>query len=699
MTPAAPTRTSPPRRTPPTQGLNPAQAEAVNAPAGPLLVLAGAGTGKTRVVIARIINLVKRGTPPDRILAVTFTNKAAREMVARIGNRFGGRSKKPADGSKENPPPKPEVSTIHSLCVRVLRRHAQLAGYPDRFVIVDRGEQETTARKVLKELRVAEATLRPAELLDRISRWKSRGVRPEVVFDTLSADADDSWDLAAAGYQRYQRAMRGAGAVDFDDLLLVVDQLFTEHEQVRRQEAGRFDHVLVDEYQDTSGIQERILSALARDHKSFCVVGDDDQSIYAWRGAQISHILEFPSRWPGATVVRLEENYRSTPEIIEAANTLISCNTRRHGKTLVSKAPPGLKPAIVQAQDEVDEARRVTGDAEALLRERVAPPSEMAILVRTGEQTRVFETELRHRNIPYELVGSRSFFDRREVKDVLSYLRLLVDQEDDLALARIANVPPRGLSFNALDKARKEAAEGGRSLWSALREARDTGRLSAAAAGGVAKLEALIRMAPAAGSPSNGSAADSLRRVLEQSGYRQYLAKEFEDEAEQEARWQSVEELVNGLARHEQEHRAVDPATTVRRYLDDLILEVKEAERFEEDKTKGNKLKLMTLHAAKGLEFDCVWMVGLEENLLPHIRAVNEGLPAIDEERRLCYVGVTRARKRLMLSLALTRMKWGKAKPSKPSRFLYELTGQAEKFVEGPAKPREKVGAKPRKRQ
>ena len=693
---------SPPPRPPsrpraaPASGLNPAQAEAVNAPAAPLLVLAGAGTGKTRVVIARIINLVKRGTPPDRILAVTFTNKAAREMVARIGNRFGKRPRKPAGGEQQPAPPKPEVSTIHSLCVRILRRHARLAGYPDRFVIVDRGEQETTARKVLKELRVAEATLRPADLLDRISRWKSRGVRAEVVFDTLSTDADDSWDLAAAGYQRYQRAMQGNGAVDFDDLLLVVDQLFTEHEEVRLQEAGRFDHVLVDEYQDTSGIQERILSALARDHKSFCVVGDDDQSIYAWRGAQISHILEFPNRWPGATVVRLEENYRSTPEIIEAANTLISCNTRRHGKTLISKAPSGLKPAIVQAQDEVDEARRVTADVEALLRERVAPPSEMAILVRTGEQTRVFETELRHRNIPYELIGSRSFFDRREVKDVLSYLRLLVDQEDDLALSRIANVPPRGLSYNALEKARKEAAEGGRSLWSALLEARSAGRLSAAAAGGVAKLEALIRMAPAAG--GGGSAADSLRRVLEQSGYRNYLAKEFEDEAEQEERWQSVEELVNGLARHEQEHRGVDPATTVRRYLDDLILEVKEAERFEEDKTKGNKLKLMTLHAAKGLEFDCVWMVGLEENLLPHIRAVNEGLPAIDEERRLCYVGVTRARKRLMLSLALTRMKWGKAKPSKPSRFLYELTGQAEKFVEGPAEPREKVGAKPRKR-
>ena len=669
---------------PPSIPLNAAQHDAVHAPPGPLLVLAGAGTGKTRVVIARIAKLVQRGASPSRILAVTFTNRAAREMLERATKASGKKS------SRSN---KPEISTIHSLCARILRRHAERAGYPPGFAIIDRGEQESVARKVLKEIKAPETSLQSGDLLFRISRWKTGAIRPG---EAIEYAEDDRSHLAASGYRRYQDALKAAGAVDFDDLLCVVDELFTHDEEVRKAESGRFDHVLVDEYQDTSRTQERILTALARDHKSFCVVGDDDQSIYAWRGAQISHILEFPNRWPGATVVRLEENYRSTPEIIEAANTLIACNTRRHGKTLISKAPSGLKPAIVQAQDEVDEARRVTADVEALLRERVAPPSEMAILVRTGEQTRVFETELRHRNIPYELIGSRSFFDRREVKDVLSYLRLLVDQEDDLALSRIANVPPRGLSYNALEKARKEAAEGGRSLWSALLEARSAGRLSAAAAGGVAKLEALIRMAPAAG--GGGSAADSLRRVLEQSGYRNYLAKEFEDEAEQEERWQSVEELVNGLARHEQEHRGVDPATTVRRYLDDLILEVKEAERFEEDKTKGNKLKLMTLHAAKGLEFDCVWMVGLEENLLPHIRAVNEGLPAIDEERRLCYVGVTRARKRLMLSLALTRMKWGKAKPSKPSRFLYELTGQAEKFVEGPAEPREKVGAKPRKR-
>jgi len=277
--------------------------------------------------------------------------------------------------------------------------------------------------------------------------------------------------------------MRTAGAVDFDDLLLLVDELFTSHDAIRRGEAGRFDHLLIDEYQDTSGIQERILGSLARDHRSICVVGDDDQSIYAWRGAEIAHILDFATRWPGARIVKLEQNYRSTPEIIRAANLLIEQNGRRHGKTLVSHAPAGVPPAILQAQDEDDEARRVTGDIESLFRERQVDPSEAVILVRTGEQTRAYEQELRRRGIPYELVGSRSFFDRREVKDVMAFLRFLAEPDDDLALARIANLPPRGLSATTLQAARKAATEGGTSLWQELLAARAAGRLTAAGAG------------------------------------------------------------------------------------------------------------------------------------------------------------------------------------------------------------------------
>ena len=674
-------------------GLNAAQADAVLAPPGPLLVLAGAGTGKTRVVIARIAHLVRQGTRPARILAVTFTNKAAHEMQARARALCGRDAQEKA-----------EISTIHSLCVRILRRNAATMGLPERFAIVDRGEQEATARTVLKELKVPDTVLRPADLLDRVSRWKSRAVRADGAVDAIAADADDSWTLAAAGYRRYQQALRTAGAVDFDDLLLLVDELFTDHAAVRRAEAGRFDHLLVDEYQDTSGIQERILSALARDHRSLCVVGDDDQSIYGWRGAEISHILDFQNRWPGARVVRLEENYRSTPEIIRAANLLIERNARRHGKTLYTSAPAGVPPAIIQAQDELDEARRVVGDVESLLRERQVEPAEAVILVRTGEQTRSFEQELRRRNIPYELVGSRSFFDRREVKDVMAYLRFLVEPDDDLALARIANVPPRGISAPAIQGARAAATLAGRSLWRELLDARAAGRLSTAAAGGVAalaQLHATAAGAPAA-APGVTRAAPLLRDVLDKVGYRKFLDKDYADDpAEAETRWACVEEVAAALDQHERakaaEGLAGDFGGLVRGFLDDFVLQVEEDDRFADEKPKGNVLRLMTLHAAKGLEFDCVWMVGMEEGLLPHHRSLADSPLAIDEERRLAYVGVTRAKRRLVLSLCLTRTKWGKSKPCKPSRFLYELTGQAEKFTDGPAVERDKVPA-PRRR-
>ncbi len=674
-------------------GLNPAQYEAVHAAPGPLLVLAGAGTGKTRVVIARIGHLVWRGAKPSRILAVTFTNKAAREMLARAQK-----------GLKKGSEEKPEISTIHSLCVRILRRHASRLGYPDRFAIVDRGEQEAAARTVLKELKIADTVLRPADLLDRVGRWKSRAVRADAAMDAVPADADDSWTLAAAGYRRYQNALKTAGAVDFDDLLLLVDELFTNHEDVRRAEAGRFDHVLIDEYQDTSGIQERILSALARDHRSICVVGDDDQSIYAWRGAEVSHILDFAKRWPGAKIVRLEENYRSTPEIIRAANMLIERNSRRHGKTLVSNAPAGVPPAIIQAQDEVDESRRVVSDVESLLSERLVDPSEAVILVRTGEQTRTFEQELRRRQIPYELVGSRSFFDRREVKDVMAFLRLLVDPDDDLALARIANVPPRGLAGSAVQQARADAVTAGHSLWRELLARRDSARLSPAARSGVDAVARLVALRDSAPPPAPGQsrAAVVLRSLLDAAGYRPFLDKEYQDDpAEAETRWACVEEVAAALDEHERARPGQrDLAAVIRGFLDDFVLQVEEQEdRFQDDKPKNNVLRLMTLHAAKGLEFECVWMVGMEEGILPHHRSLADSLQAIDEERRLCYVGVTRAKRRLMLSMCLTRTKWGKSKPCRPSRFLYELTGQAEKFSETPpGKPDKPEAPAPRVR-
>ena len=652
--------------------LNAAQHDAVHAPPGPLLVLAGAGTGKTRVVIARIARLVQRGASPARILAVTFTNRAAREMLERATKACGKRPSKSG---------KPEISTIHSLCARILRRHAERAGYPPGFAIVDRGEQESVARKVLKEIKAPETSLQSGDLLYRISRWKTAAIRPGQAIDSAE---DDRSHLAASGSRRYQDALKAAGAVDFDDLLCVVDELFTHEDDVRRAEAGRFDHVLVDEYQDTSRTQERILTALARDHKSFCVVGDDDQSIYAWRGAEISHILEFPKRWPGAHVVRLEENYRSTPQIITAANLLIERNSRRHGKTLISKADAGPPPVIVQAGDEEDEAKRVVGEMADRIRLQQVTPGEAVILFRTGEQTRLFEQELRRRNMQYELVGSRSFFDRREVKDVMALLRVLVDPDDDMAFLRIANVPPRGISAAALKKVRSEASEAGTSIWKAFLTARSEQRISAAAATGVDQLAEWVGREP----PVTKLPSAVLAELIDTLGYQQFLAKEYEDPDERAARQECAQELVNALSQSERGKVGQLPfAQIVREFLDDLVLDVQERERFKSDKPRGDVLRLMTLHAAKGLEFDAVWMVGMEEGYLPHKRAIDEGEIGIAEERRLAYVGVTRARKRITLSLCLSRTKWGKRKASRPSRFLYELTGQAEKFVETPPEP------------
>ena len=396
--------------------------------------------------------------------------------------------------------------------------------------------------------------------------------------------------------------------------------------------------------------------------------------------------------------MRLEENYRSTPEIIRAANILIERNGRRHGKTLVSNAPSGVPPAIIQAQDEVDESRRIVADVESLLRERLVEPSEAVILVRTGEQTRTFEQELRRRQIPYELVGSHSFFDRREVKDVMAFLRVLVDPDDDLALARIANVPPRGLAGSAVQQARADAATAGHSLWRELLARRDSARLSPAARSGVdavSRLVALRDAAPAAAAGQSRAAA-VLRSLLDAVGYRTFLTKEYEDDpAEAETRWACVEEVAAALDEHERARPGQrELAAVIRGFLDDFVLQVEEQEdRFKDDKPKKNVLRLMTLHAAKGLEFDCVWMVGMEEGILPHHRSLADSLQAVDEERRLCYVGVTRAKRRLMLSMCLTRTKWGKSKPGRPSRFLYELTGQAEKFNENPPDKRDKPEA------
>jgi DNA helicase-2/ATP-dependent DNA helicase PcrA len=638
--------------------LNAAQLEAVTTLSGPLLVLAGAGSGKTRVVTYRVARLIGHGVRPERILAVTFTNKAAAEMQQRVAALLG-------KGKKE----KPEVSTFHSLCVRILRRNIRHLGYPAQFAIYDRGDQESVARAALREIRVGDGLLRPGDLLALISRWKSDSVRPERASATAETDKEH---LAATAYRRYQKTLKAYGAVDFDDLLLLTEELFSRFPEVRQAEARRFDHLLVDEYQDTNGSQYRIVKALAGGHRNLCVVGDDDQSIYGWRGADVTHILRFRDDWPEAKVVWLEVNYRSTREIVAWANRLIGFNKLRHAKVLRATSR-GEPPRILQFESEELEAKGVVEEIQSRLQGQGVRPREVAILFRTNEQPRVFEAELRRMQIPYVLVGGMSFYDRKEVRDVLAYLKLLVHPHDEVSLLRVINTPPRGIGQATITRLLEQAVAAGRPVWEVLSEASQAGRVPGTAASGIAKFRSLL--GGHRGQLAHRPLAEVVRSLIAESGYREELARLYPEQAEREGRWSAVEEVVNAAAGYCR--REASP--TLAGFLQEVALTGSDDDRDRESKLARDAVALMTLHAAKGLEFREVYMVGMEEGLLPHRRSVDAlDASAIDEERRLCYVGVTRAQKRLSLTLALSRMKWGKARPTIPSRFLYEITGRAD---------------------
>jgi DNA helicase-2/ATP-dependent DNA helicase PcrA len=660
-------------------GLNPAQQEAVETLKGPLLVLAGAGSGKTRVVTFRIANLIKHRTRPERILAVTFTNKAAAEMQERIAALLGQMKERP------------QISTFHAHCVRVLRRHANKLGYPQRFAIYDRGDQESLARGVLREIRVPSEMMRPSDLLYQISRWKTFSLRPA---DAAKEATSDKEHLAAMGYRRYQKALQNAGAMDFDDLLLLTEELFQKHPPARKQEAALFDHLLVDEYQDTNGSQYRIIKALAAEHRNLCVVGDDDQSIYGWRGAEVEHILRFAKDWPEAKVVRLEWNYRSTVAILEIANRLIGYNKHRHDKVLRAARAGGEAPRIQQFNSETEEAEQTVADIRRRMEADRLQPRDFAILFRTNEQPRAFETELRKAKIPYVILGSQSFFDRKEVKDVLAYLRVIDSPRDEVSLLRIINNPPRGIGDKTVETLLKEAVTRGQPIWEVLSGAGfQPANIPASARESVAKFAVLIDHCHAE-SQKPKSLVDLTRRLLAEIGYEAELKRQYSDPNEQQARWQSVEEVVNALGIYEK--AAKKP--TLGAFLDEVALGQQDLGDEKDKQLAKNAVALLTMHAAKGLEFPHVYLVGLEEGLLPHHRSLGAG-DDVDEERRLCYVGITRAQERLTLSLALTRMKWGKPRDTIPSRFLYEIMGQAEKApAKAGGRPARRVGEPARRR-
>jgi DNA helicase II / ATP-dependent DNA helicase PcrA len=644
-----------------TPPLNRAQHDAVTTLSGPVLVLAGAGTGKTRVITFRIANLIRSGVEPSRILAVTFTNKAAREMRSRALALLGKATK------KRRPP---EISTFHSLCVRVLRRHARLLGYPSEFAIYDRGDQETLARTALRDVRVGKETLRPGDLLSLIGTWKNRGLRPA---EAENAAEKDREQLAALAYARYQQNLKASGAMDFDDLLLVTEELFRTRPEARFAEASRFDHILVDEYQDTNDLQYRILHALATRHRNLCVVGDDDQSIYGWRGAEIAHILGFSRDWPEAKVIRLEENYRSIAPILELANTLIVHNGSRHQKTLRSTRQGDTPPRFLRFEDEVAESEGIVREIEQRLRgdgvTRVVP-SDIAILFRTNEQPRAFELELRRAGVPYVLVGGMSFYDRKEIRDVLSYLRVLANPLDEVSLLRVINTPPRGIGAGSVETLMKVAVDRGLPLWSVLPDALTNGDLQHGTGERIDAFRKFIESyrARLGQEPLHALATELVNAV----DYRSELRRVYKESSEAEARWLSVEALINSIALYEKRNEDA----SLLGFLEETALSGRDD--VKDDEKQLHALTLMTLLSAKGLEFPHVYLVGMEEGILPHARSIGPG-GTIEEERRLCYVGVTRAQATLTLSFAKGRMKWGKMRPSIPSRFLMEMRGDTER--------------------
>ena len=652
-------------------GLNPNQAEAVNTLSGPVLVLAGAGTGKTRVITFRIAKLIKSGVPGGRILGMTFTNKAANEMKERLekmlgpGGKPGNRYQKKKSSSDD--PNVPTISTFHSLCVRILRRQIDKLGYPLKFAIYNRGDQESLARTILREINVSDKLLAPNQLLFWIGHWKCKSMNPRQA--ELASDSDVQ-HLAAVGYRRYQRQLKLSGAVDFDDLLLLTERLFAEHPDIRKQEADRFDHILVDEYQDTNTSQYRIVKGLAG-HRNLCVVGDDDQSIYGWRGAEVEHILSFHKDWPDAKVIRLEDNYRSTEAIIEKANTLIRFNKTRHDKILKAARPNGEVPSIRQYANETVEAQETVYDLQKRLEVPGREPRDFAILFRTNEQPRIFETELRKAKLPYILVGGMSFFDRKEVKDLLAYLRLLENEPDEISVLRIINTPPRGIGKKSIETLLNHAISNKVPLWDLISGKAERPKLTTPTNRGLDQLARIVEDVAYQG--TSDSLVDLARNMVEVTQYRSELERIYSDPNEFQTRWNTVEQIVNSVAEYEE--RAAKPRLSD--FLDKLLLGEQDASDEKEKQLKKNAIALMTMHSAKGLEFPEVYMVGLEEGILPHHRSLEDDR-SVDEERRLAYVGVTRAEERLTLSMCLTRMKWGKARDTLPSRFLYEISGQAE---------------------
>ncbi|MFO7983888.1 MAG: UvrD-helicase domain-containing protein [Desulfuromonadales bacterium] len=618
--------------------LNPQQQEAVRHGDEPLLLLAGAGSGKTRTLTQRVAWLInERGVAPWQILAVTFTNKAASEMRQRLEQLLGD-----VRGLW--------ISTFHATCVRILRREAERLGFTGAFTIYDANDQERLLRDVIKELGLPEKSIKPRAAASFIDSAKNRGQFPDDVEDNFQNET------AIAVYALYQKRLRAANALDFGDLLLYAVHLFEQHPDILARYRDQFRYLMVDEFQDTNSVQYRLVQMLAADGRGLCVVGDDDQSIYAWRGAEIGNILNFERDFAGARVIRLEQNYRSTQTILSAAGELVAQNVGRKGKELWTEKPAGDKIVLEALPDDLEEARYVVGEV-ARLRDEGRHLRDIAVFYRTNAQSRSFEEALVRERIPYVMVGGVKFFSRMEIKDILAYLRTLVNPADTVSARRIVNVPARGIGATTIGRIAAFEEEAG-GFYPACSKALETGALKGTAEKKVHNFVDLMR-----------SFEKRLERlpypqltseIIEETGYGPALREDGTRESTE--RMQNLEELLKGM----EEHRGTEGS--LQDYLEQVAL-VTDLDSYD---TSLDRVTLMTLHAAKGLEFPVVFMTGMEEGLFPHSRATDGG-EDLEEERRLCYVGMTRAMEKLYLTHARRRRVFGSYQFNPPSRFLGEI--------------------------
>ena len=622
--------------------LNAPQREAVLTTEGPVLMLAGAGTGKTAALTARLAHLIAtRRAWPSEILCVTFTNKAAREMRERVGRHIGDA----VEGM-------PWLGTFHSIGARMLRRHAELVGLESNYTIIDTDDQIRLLKQLIQENDVDEKRWPARQLAGLLDRWKNRGLNP----GDLDAVENESYanGRGAQFYKLYQDRLKTLNACDFGDLLLHILNIFRTHHDVLAQYQQRFKYILVDEYQDTNQVQYLWLRLLAQTRKNICVVGDDDQSIYSWRGAEVANILKFEKDFPGAAVVKLEQNYRSTPQILAAASGLINANSERLGKTLWTELPAGEKVRIIGVWDAPEEARRVGEEIERLESEG-APLDQIAILVRAQYQTREFEDRFIQIGLNYRIVGGFRFYERAEIRDALAYLRVIAQPADDLAFERIYNQPKRGLGAKTLEAMRRHARQLQMPLAAASLDLCDTDELPARARNNlVALLGQFVHWREQA---DKVTPSELLRSVLAESRYEDMLQKDRS--AESAGRLENLTELA----------RAMEEYETLGDFLEHVSL-VMDNERAGD----GEKVTIMTMHAAKGLEFDHVFLPGWEEGVFPSQRAIDEGgLASLEEERRLAYVAITRAKRRCTILHAANRRIYGQWTSSIPSRFIEDL--------------------------